>query len=177
MAIVTEKATGRVYTGEEARAILHARGIHYEYWEVTSLPEDIRTRYDLDKATQEADILRHFRPELDRLSAERGYRARDLIILSPATENLETMLVNFVREHHHTEDEVRFIVDGEGIFTVQRDGQWYDILVRAGDVIAVPAGTRHWFTLTDLRHVKAVRLFTDPAGWVAIYDPPTEVTA
>ena len=170
MASVTDKATGATAEGAEARSLLAAHGIHHEYWDVSSLTESLRTRYDLPKAEQEKDILGHFASQLDRISQQRGYLARDLIVLSPNTPNIEEMLVNFVREHHHTEDEVRFIVDGDGVFTVQRDGQWFDILVRAGDLIAVPAGTRHWFTLTESRHVKAVRLFRDPAGWVAIYD-------
>jgi 1,2-dihydroxy-3-keto-5-methylthiopentene dioxygenase len=177
MAVVTEKETGRLYEGAEASRVLESVGVHYEYWDVTGLDAAVRTRYDLTKEEQEAAILGHFQAELDRISEERGYVIRDLIVLSPKTENIEQMLVNFVKVHHHTEDEVRFIVDGEGIFTVLRHDAWYDIVVRPGDLIAVPAGTRHWFTLTDLRHVKAVRLFQDPNGWVAIYEESKEASA
>jgi 1,2-dihydroxy-3-keto-5-methylthiopentene dioxygenase len=33
----------------------------------------------------------------------------------------------------------------------------------------VPAGAEHRFTLTAERRIKALRLFTDSAGWVAQY--------
>lgn len=164
MATVTAKTTQRRYEGEEASRLLARIGVHHESWDVGGTAP----RYNLDPEEQDA-LLSRFQAPLDRLSAERGYVARDLIQLSPATPHIEDLLVNFVRQHHHTEDEVRFIVHGEGVFTVERDGQWYDILVTAGDVIAVPAGTEHWFTLTDLRTVTAVRLFCDPSGWVAVY--------
>lgn len=165
MATVTVKATQETLEGTKASRLLESVGVHHEIWDVRgTIP-----RYNLD-AGEQADLLATFQAPLDRLSAERGYVARDLIQLSPATPHIDELLVNFVRPHHHTEDEVRFIVHGEGVFTVERGSEWYDILVTAGDVIAVPAGTRHWFTLTDTRTVTAVRLFCDPSGWVAVYD-------
>ena len=80
------------------------------------------------------------------------------------------LLDKFNREHHHTEDEVRFVVDGHGIFTIcGRSGRYFDVGVGPGDLIAVPAWTRHWFTLAEDRRIKCIRLFQDPAGWAAIY--------
>ena len=113
-----------------------------------------------------------FKPEIDALSAKRGYKSQDIIVLSKATPGLEDLLVKFQDEHHHTEDEVRFIVDGEGVFTIKgpKDGVYFDVVLYPGDLISVPANTRHWFTLTDLRKVKAIRIFESKDGWVAVYD-------
>jgi 1,2-dihydroxy-3-keto-5-methylthiopentene dioxygenase len=174
MAKVTDVETGVSWEGAAASEKLRALGLFHEVWPL----QEPTPRYCDDPAEAEAErqaCLAQYADALDRLSAARGYRTRDVIQLWPATPGLEAMLANFQREHHHTEDEVRFIVDGEGVFTVFREGRRYDIVVAAGDVLAVPAGTRHWFTLTDRRTVTAVRLFTDPSGWVAIYDPPQEV--
>jgi 1,2-dihydroxy-3-keto-5-methylthiopentene dioxygenase len=39
-----------------------------------------------------------------------------------------------------------------------------------GDLIFAPTNTRHWFTLTDLCMVKAIRIFESNDGWVVVYD-------
>ena len=64
-----------------------------------------------------------FQEEIKSISERRGYKAQDVISLSDATPNLDELLQNFKREHHHTDDEVRFIVSGHGIFAIQgKDG-------------------------------------------------------
>src|SRR5262249_52277317 len=38
-----------------------------------------------------------------------------------------------------------------------------------GDLINVPAGTRHWFDLCADRSIRAIRLFQDESGWTPHY--------
>lgn len=145
-------------------------GIHYETWPLDVVPEVIRRRDTLPDDDHKT-ILSAYDSHLARLARDFGYTSHDVIVLNASvTANLEDLLINFRREHHHTEDEVRFIVDGEGIFTLIRHGDTFAVTVQAGDMLSVPAGTRHFFTLTELRRVKAIRLFQNPDGWVAIYD-------
>ncbi len=145
-------------------------GIFYEYWDPSVLSD--RLQHGLDLSDQEKEsVFECFQSDLERLSEQHGYTSHDMIILSATTTpNLEELLTNFQREHHHTEDEVRFIVDGEGVFTLTRNDERFGITVTPGDLISVPYGTRHYFTLTDKRHVKAIRLFQSKEGWTAIYD-------
>jgi 1,2-dihydroxy-3-keto-5-methylthiopentene dioxygenase len=108
--------------------------------------------------------------ELDALMAERGYLTRDVVELRPDTPNLDAICDKFVGEHHHTEDEVRFVLDGEGIFDIRsNDDRWMRVVVEPGDLLVVPANRHHRFLLTDMRSIRCVRLFQDPAGWVAHY--------
>lgn len=55
-----------------------------------------------------------------------------------------------------------------------RSVRYVELRVGPGDLITVPAGTRHWFTLAEDRRIHVIRLFWDPAGWAAMYDndPP-----
>ena len=80
------------------------------------------------------------------------------------------MLNKFNAEHWHDEDEVRFIVEGRGLFHIHPpDGPVFAIEVEAGDLIRVPRGTHHWFDLCADRRIRAIRLFQDPSGWTPHY--------
>jgi 1,2-dihydroxy-3-keto-5-methylthiopentene dioxygenase len=88
----------------------------------------------------------------------------------PDTPNLDVMLNKFNSEHWHDEDEVRFIVDGRGLFHIRpKSGPVFAIEVEAGDLIRVPRGTHHWFDLCADRRIRAIRLFQDPSGWTPHY--------
>ena len=99
-----------------------------------------------------------------------GYQSRDLIVLHPGIPNLDELLAKFDKIHTHADDEVRYIVDGEGIFGfVRPDGSHVELTVQAEEYINVPAGTEHWFYLTPAKQVKAVRYFTSTEGWIPEY--------
>jgi 1,2-dihydroxy-3-keto-5-methylthiopentene dioxygenase len=150
---------------------LQGQGIIYENWDISRLQGELQENYAVTPELQQS-ILDTFKDEIAALSAKRGYQSQDIVVLSKATPGIEELLVKFQDEHHHTEDEVRFIVDGEGVFTIKgpNDETYYDVILYPGDLISVPAYTRHWFTLTDLRKVKAIRIFESKDGWAAVYD-------
>src|SRR5688572_32480943 len=89
------------------------------------------------------EVLAAYATEVDALKARGGYRTADVIDVRPQTPNLDAMLAKFSREHWHDEDEVRFIVEGRGLFHIHApDGTVFAIEVSAGDLIRVPRGTR-----------------------------------
>lgn len=111
-----------------------------------------------------------YQPKLTDLIAERGYKTQDVVELTPKTDNLAELCHKFRGEHHHDDDEVRFVLEGEGIFDIRsKDDEWMRVEVSAGDLLVVPKGLHHRFMLLPSRHIKCVRLFIDPAGWVAVY--------
>ncbi len=106
----------------------------------------------------------------EQLKTDLGYTSRDLIVLHADVPNLEVMLAKFDKVHTHADDEVRYIVDGEGVFGfVRPDGSQVELTVQAEEYINVPAGTEHWFYLTASRRVKAVRYFAGTEGWTPEY--------
>lgn len=169
MATVTVRKTGKTLTAEaDVAAFLAGNGVYYEHWDLAAVPAALRNRFDLADADKEA-LLGALGPQIERLAAARGYVKWDVISLSPATPNLADLLKKFEQVHTHTEDEVRAIAAGSGTFVIKgKDNTGYfDVRLQAGDVISVPEYNPHFFTLTEERQVVAVRLFIDPAGWVA----------
>jgi 1,2-dihydroxy-3-keto-5-methylthiopentene dioxygenase len=108
--------------------------------------------------------------EIERIKRERGYVDQDEVSLSPETPNLDAICAKFDKEHYHTLDEVRFVVDGQGIFDVRDGGdRWVRIEVDPGDLIVIPARTYHRFYLTDSKNIRCVRLFLNHDGWAPLY--------
>ena len=169
MATIRIRNTGERIAGEErVAAFLADQGVYCEHWELAAVPAHIRDRFDLSDADKEA-LLASLSPQIERLARARGYVKRDVVCLSEATPNLEELLKKFEQVHTHTEDEVRAVAAGDGIFIIKgRSGTGYfDVALEPGDVISVPENNPHFFTLAARRRVVAVRLFSDPSGWVA----------
>jgi 1,2-dihydroxy-3-keto-5-methylthiopentene dioxygenase len=146
---------------QEIREFLKPHGIWYEHW-------DVAGRVGTDASNEE--ILAAYQPEIDRLKSQGGYVTADVINVSPETPGLDALLNKFNKEHIHTEDEVRFTVKGGGVFHIHpQQGPIFAVQVESGDLINVPAGTRHWFDLCDDRTIRCIRLFLDPAGWAPHY--------
>lgn len=140
---------------------LKAVGIDYERWE----PD-----HPVSADAPEEEILDAYEEEIERLKEDGGYRTADVIDVAPDTPNLDQMLDKFNVEHWHDEDEVRFVIDGRGLFHVNPDdGAVFSIEVHPGDLIRVPRGTHHWFELCGDRRIRAIRLFQDPSGWTPHY--------
>lgn len=111
-----------------------------------------------------------YEPALQTLCQQGGYVTRDEVALSPDTPNLPMLLDKFRDEHLHTEDEVRLVLSGAGIFDIRSaEDRWMRVQVEAGDLIVVPAQRYHRFFLTDACHIRCVRLFQDQSGWTPIY--------
>ncbi|MEG4516721.1 MULTISPECIES: acireductone dioxygenase [unclassified Microcoleus] len=119
---------------------------------------------------QKEQVLQALDGYFQQLLESAGYQDRDLIVLHPDIPNLDTMLSKFNKCHIHADDEVRYIVAGEGIFGfVRPDGSQVELTVQPEEFINVPANTEHWFYLTAARKVKAVRYFTTQEGWTPEY--------
>ncbi|NMG07929.1 cupin domain-containing protein [Brasilonema sp. UFV-L1] len=119
---------------------------------------------------EKEQILKSLDRYFEQLQQTAGYQTRDLIVLHPGMPNLDAILTKFDKIHTHSEDEVRYIVDGEGIFGfVRPDGSQVELTVQPQEYINVPAGTEHWFYLTPARRIKAVRYFTGTEGWTPEY--------
>lgn len=137
---------------------LQAQGVRFERWEANApLADD---------ATQE-EVIAAYRADIDRLMAENGFQGVDVVSLTPDHPDKQAFREKFLDEHTHSEYEVRFFVDGHGLFYLHLGDKVYAVLCEKGDLISVPAGTAHWFDMGPNPRFKAIRLFTNPEGWVA----------
>ncbi len=132
---------------------------------------DPQTLIDNDVLYQQIDTHpARYRTPVDELKTTRGYVQEDIVELNPQTPDLDAICAKFIGEHFHDDDEVRFVLEGEGIFDIRsRDDRYMRVQVKKGDLIVVPAKRHHRFMLTETKSIRCVRLFKDQSGWVPHY--------
>ncbi len=145
-------------TPADIAAELGRAGVRFEQWPLAT---------DLPPGASSEQTLAAYRSQIDRLRAEGGYQAVDVVSLHPEHPEREAFRQKFLNEHTHSEDEVRFFVAGSGLFTLHIGERVFEVQCTAGDLISVPDGTRHWFDMGPAPFFIAIRLFNNPAGWVA----------
>lgn len=148
--------------GDEAaiRERLAAIDIGFERWEAAR---------ELDGHASQDEVIEAYREPIDRLMKRFGFKSVDVISMSADHPQKDAMRDKFLHEHTHDDFEVRFFVEGEGVFYIRRDGRVYAVHCERGDLLSVPAGTTHWFDMGPEPQLKAIRLFTQPEGWVATF--------
>jgi len=139
-------------------------GVRFERWDSpVALAEDAAPD----------TVLAAYKPFLDTLMGTSRAGSADVIRLDPENPNAPALRQKFISEHTHTEDEIRFFVRGAGSFIMHVDGRIFDAHCTAGDLISVPANTKHWFDAGERPSFTALRIFTDTSGWVPHYTGDT----
>ncbi|HEY0826958.1 MAG TPA: acireductone dioxygenase [Bacilli bacterium] len=158
----------RITDQAQVSAFLESQEVLYEHWDASKLLPELQEKFVLSDE-EKSRILQYFDSEIRELAERRGYKTWDLIALSDATPNLDVLLKKFEDVHTHTEDEVRAITAGNGIFIIKGSDEvgYFDVELTKGDVISVPENKPHFFTLMDDRKIVAVRLFIETEGWIA----------
>ncbi|WP_297204016.1 acireductone dioxygenase [uncultured Pluralibacter sp.] len=144
--------------GAEIQQRLSARGVRFERWQADR---------DLGKTPTNEAVISAYQHAIDRLVAENGYQSWDVISLRADNPNKDALREKFLSEHTHGEDEVRFFVEGAGLFCLHIGSEVYQVLCEKNDLISVPAGTPHWFDMGSAPNFTAIRIFDNPEGWVA----------
>lgn len=164
LTIYSERDAGRpeaIHTEPAAiAAALRSYGVRFER---------IPALADLDPSADGAAVLAAYAGFIEGEKGTAGYKTADVVRLARGTPDTAPMRAKFLDEHTHSEDEARLFAEGSGAFYLHIEGKVLVAVCERGDYLRVPAGTRHWFDMGPDPEFTAVRLFTDPAGWVASF--------
>ncbi|MDP1664076.1 MAG: cupin [Methylobacter sp.] len=137
---------------------LDAIGVQFERWTA-----NCELTADADQNT----VLAAYSDSIDRLKQQYSFQSVDVISLNPDHPEKAAFRQKFLSEHVHADFEVRFFIEGRGLFYLHVADNVYGVLCEQGDLISVPANTTHWFDMGENPRFKCIRLFTTPDGWVA----------
>ena len=166
--VIRKKSLGNITDNNEVKSFLANHNITYDHWEVPASSKDLIGKEALNDQEKE-ELLQTVNERFTYLQNTQGYKTRDLIVLHSNVPGLKDMLAKFDKVHYHTDEEVRYILDGSGYFGFITKDEKFLVHVQKSDFISVPRNTTHWFALDDNLRIKAVRYFTDMAGWVPNY--------
>ena len=144
--------------GDEIQQQLNAKGVRFERWQADR---------DLGPSPTSETVLEAYQHAIAKLVAEKGYQSWDVISLRADNPQKEALRAKFLNEHTHGEDEVRFFVEGTGLFCLHIGNEVFQVLCEKNDLISVPANTPHWFDMGPEPDFIAIRIFDNPEGWVA----------
>lgn len=112
------------------------------------------------------EVLAAYKEDVEHLNEQYSFQSVDVISLRPDDPKKGEMRQKFLNEHTHDDFEVRFFVDGQGLFYLHIGAMVYMILCTRGDLISVPAHITHWFDMGANPDFKCIRFFTTPDGWM-----------
>ena len=133
-------------------------GVQFERWTANC---------ELSPGADQESILAVYAESIDRLKQQYGFQSVDVIKLNPDHPEKAALRQKFLAEHVHDDFEVRFFVEGSGLFYLHVGDKVYGVLCEQGDLISVPANTSHWFDMGENPRFTCIRFFTTPDGWVA----------
>ena len=154
---------------DECLALRDPDEIADRLWEVGVLFERWTAEHGFTPEASQEEVISAYQTSVNRLVDRYEFRTADVISLRPDHPEKDALRTRFLSEHTHAEFEVRFFVEGRGLFYLHIGDQVHMILCEQGDLLSVPAGVKHWFDMGKLPSFKCIRLFTNPEGWVAQY--------
>lgn len=152
---------------KEIAAALKEIGVRFEQWEASQ---------PLMLSSSGEEIQEAYRADINRIKEENGFQSVDVLRMSPDHPKKGELRQKFLNEHTHDEPEVRFFVEGSGLFFLHVDGRVYAVLCEKGDLISIPENYRHWFDMGTDPFFTAIRFFTRTEGWIAHFtgDPVSQ---
>jgi 1,2-dihydroxy-3-keto-5-methylthiopentene dioxygenase len=151
---------------DDARLIgdeLATRGIVFDRRPIVS---------DVDASGPAERILAGYADQVAGINSDDRYRHIDVAALRPDhtdpgwRDTAAAARSRFLAEHRHAEDEVRFFVAGRACFYLHLEPEVFAVVCEGGDLLTVPAGTRHWFDMGSDPDFAAIRFFEQADGWI-----------
>lgn len=142
----------------EIRSLLSDRGVLYDRW-AASAP--------LTDAADQDEVLSAYAGSITELKAKYGFQSIDVVAMYPDNPNKAEFRQKFLSEHTHDDFEMRFFVEGKGLFYLHIEEKVYLVLCEKGDLLSVPQNVAHWFDMGEEPSFKCIRLFSTDGGWEA----------
>ena len=152
-----ERLEGPIRDSGLITARLAAIGVGLERWQ---------TDRPLSGDAGQEEVLAAYGEAVAQLSGRYGFQSVDVVSLRPDNPQAAEFRQKFLAEHTHDDFEVRFFVDGKGLFYLHVGARVHLLVCEQGDLISVPADTTHWFDMGARPDFRCIRFFTKPEGWV-----------
>ncbi|MFL1549410.1 1,2-dihydroxy-3-keto-5-methylthiopentene dioxygenase [Pseudomonas sp. D47] len=151
--VATPDTPNKVLTHfDDIAKTLAEHGVRFERWQPSPI----------EKGASNAEMIAAYQPQIDSL----GYAAVEVLSVSGEHPQKAELRAQFLDERRYSEDEVRFFIAGQGLFSVHVGDYVYAVRCEKNDLLVIPAGMPHWFDMGENPHVVTLRLFNTAQGRV-----------
>jgi 1,2-dihydroxy-3-keto-5-methylthiopentene dioxygenase len=130
-------------------ADLTARGIRFER---------CRSQVPISASGTDNQVIFAYLGHVERLRAECG-QPKVTVERMQAHEGTPELRLKFLGEHYHDENEIWLFADGHACFYLHIADKVCVLVCGAGDLLVIPAATRHWFDMGPRPQFCAIRLY------------------
>ena len=136
---------------DDIAATLAEHGVRFERWQPSPI----------EKGASDAQMIAAYRTQIDAL----GYRFADVLSVTGDHPQQAELRGQFLDERRNSDDEARFFIAGQGLFSLHIGEYVYAVRCEKNDLLVIPAGIAHWFDMGENPHWVTLRLFnTENAG-------------
>lgn len=144
--VATPDTPNKVLTHfEDIAATLAEHGVRFERWQPSPI----------EKGASDAAIIAAYQAQIDAL----GYASVEVVSVSGDHPQKAELRAQLLAERRNSNDEVRFFIAGQGLFTLHIGDYVYAVRCEKNDLLVVPAGMAHWFDMGENPHFVTLRLF------------------
>ena len=134
---------------EDIASTLAEVGVRFAHWPMPAvLPAD---------ASSEA-VLGAYQAQIKQLHGDTGLTAVDVLNFASNRTQSDELRARYLQEHSYSVDQVLLCVAGRGLLAVHIGEQVFELLCGKGDLVVLPAGTRHWLDIGEQPDLLAIRL-------------------
>lgn len=108
-------------------------------------------------ASSEA-VLSAYQTQIEQLHSDTGLTVVDVLSFAASRGQTIELREGLLRECSYAVDQVLLCVAGRGLLAVHIGEQVFELLCGKGDLVVLPAGTRHWLDIGEQPDLLAIRL-------------------
>ncbi len=151
--VATPDTPNKVLTHlDDIAACLAEHGVRFARWQPAPI----------EKGASDAEMIAAYQPQIDALD----YGSVEVLSVTGEHPQKAELRAQFIDERRYSEDEVRFFIAGQGLFSVHVGEYVYAIRCEKNDLLVIPAGMPHWFDMGENPHFVTLRLFNTANGAV-----------
>ena len=133
---------------EDIANTLAAVGVRFAHW-----PAPIA--HSIDSAAEE--LLAAYQTQIAQLLNETGLAVVDVVSFFAHTPQAE-LRTALLQERSHTSAQLYWCVAGRGLWALHIGEQVFEVLCTRGDLIVLPAASKHWLDIGELADFVAIHL-------------------
>ncbi|MCS3511362.1 1,2-dihydroxy-3-keto-5-methylthiopentene dioxygenase [Pseudomonas grimontii] len=140
---------------DDIAATLAEHGVRFERWQPGLI----------ERGASDVEMIAAYQPQIDAL----GYGAVAVLSVTSEHPQKAQLRARFLDERRYSEDDARFFIAGQGLFSLHIGDYVYAVRCEKNDLLVIPAGIAHWFDMGENPHLVMLHLFNTVQGCVPAF--------